>query len=280
MKTPLISSQPTHPASICDSPKMAAVEDLWWDKSGFWFGLHTLYDPVRIPYFRAALAGLKDRNKHPRLLDVGSGAGFAAAGLSDTAETMVLDRSFDPVSQAGPSGARFAVVADAEHLPVIDGHFDAVVASEMLEHVDHPARVVEEAARVTKLGGLLLFSTPTRTLWSRLFLISAAQRWSLTRTLPHDLHNWDSFLTAAEMTGLLDRYGFQLLHISGIGMSPAAVPGAVRALWSLKTGRIAFGEAGERIRLSLTRSTRLAMIGVARRVEGPSIHRLEPTHAE
>jgi hypothetical protein len=45
-------------------------------------------------------------------------------------------------------------------------------------------------------------------------------------------------------------------------MSSTALPEALIALASLKTGPIGFGEAGERIRLSLTQSKRLAMIGV------------------
>ena len=89
------------------------------------------------------------------------------------------------VTLAAPSSVPHAVVADA--LPMPEARYQAVVASEMLEHVNDPARVVEEAARVTMSGGLFLFSTPTRTLWSRLALISAAQRWRPTKILPADL---------------------------------------------------------------------------------------------
>ena len=129
--------------------------------------------------------------------------------------------------------------------------------------------VVHEAARVTVTGGLFLFSTPSRTVWSRLALISAAQRWPLTRVLPSDLHEWDAFLTPRELTGLLRRSGFQLIDLVGIGIRPGDWPKAIAALISLKTGRIGYAEAGRRIELSLVPNRSIAMIGYARRLETP-----------
>lgn len=41
-----------------------------------------------------------------------------------------------------------------------DGHFDVVMASELLEHVHHPRQLLEEVARVLRPGGLLWATTP------------------------------------------------------------------------------------------------------------------------
>jgi glycosyltransferase involved in cell wall biosynthesis len=51
------------------------------------------------------------------------------------------------------------VKADANNLPFKDGEFGFVWCSEVLEHVDSPQRVVDEAKRVGK-HGVILFSTP------------------------------------------------------------------------------------------------------------------------
>ena len=70
--------------------------DSWWDESGSWQGLHALFDPVRIPFFRAALDARFGDKKSVRILDLGSGAGFVAAGLADVGEWIALDVSFQP----------------------------------------------------------------------------------------------------------------------------------------------------------------------------------------
>jgi SAM-dependent methyltransferase len=52
------------------------------------------------------------------------------------------------------------VQADATALPFAGGVFDAVVCAEVLEHVYHPRRVLEEVQRVLKAGGRLLITVP------------------------------------------------------------------------------------------------------------------------
>ena len=236
----------------------------WWSETGFWYGLHTLLDPARVPFFRAVLNG------HPpaarRVLDIGSGAGFVAVGLGDTARFTAIDRSHDAVLEARTAGVPLVAVADATHLPFGDATYDAVICSEVLEHVSDPARAIAEAARVTVPGGLFLFSTPARTVWSRLALIDAAQRWRLTRVLPADLHDWNDFLTREELAYYLERNGFLIRRIAGIGVRARSWPRLLVALALLKMGRIGYAEAGRRIDLMVTDNTQLAMIGYAERM--------------
>lgn len=237
----------------------------WWDEDGFWHGLHTLFDPVRVPFFRAALSAAADHRI--RLLDLGSGAGFVAVGLSDIATVTAIDVT-DTIRQARTAGLANAVQGDGRRLPFRTGIFDAVVCSEVLEHTTDPQALVAESSRVLRPGGLLLFSMPTRTRWSRLVLIDAAQRWRATRVLP-DLHGWEAFLTPAELTTMLADNGFSTRRLTGIGIKARPWPATLTALALLKAGRISYAEAGRRIRLTIANHTRLGMIGYAeRRREG------------
>jgi SAM-dependent methyltransferase len=52
------------------------------------------------------------------------------------------------------------VVADASALPVKDGSIDAIVMSQLLEHVAEPALVIADAFRVLRPGGTLHGSVP------------------------------------------------------------------------------------------------------------------------
>jgi len=52
------------------------------------------------------------------------------------------------------------VQAQAEHLPFRDGSFDAVICSELLEHVFEPAAILREVHRVLHPRGVLLACAP------------------------------------------------------------------------------------------------------------------------
>jgi SAM-dependent methyltransferase len=51
-------------------------------------------------------------------------------------------------------------VSDAAAIPVADGAFDAVLCTEVLEHVPEPIRVVRELGRILRPGGRLLLTAP------------------------------------------------------------------------------------------------------------------------
>ncbi len=51
-------------------------------------------------------------------------------------------------------------VCDATSIPVADASFDAVLCTEMLEHVPEPALVVRELARILRPGGTLILTAP------------------------------------------------------------------------------------------------------------------------
>jgi len=52
------------------------------------------------------------------------------------------------------------VQADAAHVPFEDSCFDAVICSELLEHVPDPPSVLREGHRVLEAGGILLMCVP------------------------------------------------------------------------------------------------------------------------
>ena len=55
---------------------------------------------------------------------------------------------------------RIDYVSDAAAIPVADATFDAVLCTEMLEHVPDPLSVLRELARILRAGGRLMLTAP------------------------------------------------------------------------------------------------------------------------
>lgn len=55
-----------------------------------------------------------------------------------------------------------AIRADVERLPLGTGTFDAVLGIDVLEHLRHPERMLDEAARVLRPGGRVLLTFPAQ----------------------------------------------------------------------------------------------------------------------
>ncbi len=129
-----------------------------------------------------------------RVLEIGCGPGDLAGALfADRARNASdLDYLGTDVSAAEVERARAAHpalefrVASAYELPFADGEFDLVVACEVLEHLESPARALREAERVCR--GHVLISVPWEPLWRLLNLARGAYVTRLGNTPGHLRH--------------------------------------------------------------------------------------------
>lgn len=111
-----------------------------------------------------------------------------------------------------------------ENMPFADAAFDAVIAGDVIEHVENPSHFLREANRVLKIGGRLVISTPQANDWW-----TTLHNWffrGLIRDPDHGehLHNW----TILDMTRLLKKNGFALNKIEGFYLRFPKVPIAFR----------------------------------------------------
>jgi SAM-dependent methyltransferase len=94
------------------------------------------------------------------VLDLGGGEGFVGSLVVGVGNLVVIDAVEDAVRAARDGGVR-AVVGDVRRLPVKDGAADAVLSSDVLEHLpatDVPT-AVKEMGRVLKPGGAAVVHT-------------------------------------------------------------------------------------------------------------------------
>lgn len=162
--------------------------------------------PVFIPYFPSS----------PYVLEIGTGQGLGAIFLAEKlngSRFIAIDYEHDMVKAAIQNIERKGLqdrirveCGDAVALNFKDNTFDAVIAITVLHHVPGYEKAIFEAARVLKLGGVLLLVD---------FDLKASRIFSKLETLfgrPASIFSW------GEMAGVLQKAGFGILKNEFYGM--------------------------------------------------------------
>jgi 2-polyprenyl-6-hydroxyphenyl methylase/3-demethylubiquinone-9 3-methyltransferase len=191
------------------------------------------------------------------VLDIGCGGGFLSNYLATLGHRVSgLDYAADSLAVATRYDATRTVDytrGDACSLPYRSGSFDVVCAMDFLEHIEDPARVIAEAARVLSPSGLFFFHTFNRNWLSWLVVIKGVE-WFVDNT-PVDMHVLRLFLKPQEVAAMCRDHGLQTVQMLG------SRPKVGAAFWRmLRTGNV-----GADFGFAFTPSTRLAYTGFARK---------------
>ena len=96
----------------------------------------------------------------------------------------VVGVDIDPLHARNISPSIEYVVGSLEALPFVSGSFDAVLALDVLEHLDDDTVGLSEARRLVKADGLLLVTVPALpSLWGRQDVVSHHRRRYTRKTL-------------------------------------------------------------------------------------------------
>ncbi len=202
----------------------------WWDPHGSSAMLHRL-NPVRLAYIRDQIDAHWHGDARERFalagrsaIDVGCGAGLLAEPLARLgAEVTGVDAAPENIAaaKAHAEGQGLAITYHAGELAALPpATFDLVTSMEVVEHVTDPAAFIGELAARLAPGGLMILSTPNRTMLSKLLLVEAAER---VGAVPRGTHDWDQFLKPEELTKLLE--GARLEVVDRTGLAPSAAKG-------------------------------------------------------
>lgn len=200
----------------------------WWDPRGSSAMLHRL-NPPRLRYIREQVDahwGGDPRSFRPlagkHALDVGCGAGLLAEPLARMGAGVTgIDAAPELVeaARAHAAGQGLAIDYRAGGIEALDGErFDLVCSLEVIEHTADPAAFVAGLAGALAEGGLLILSTPNRTRLSRLAMIAVAEGSGM---IPRGTHDWERFVTPAELTGMLEAAGLAVRDVRGLAFTLA-----------------------------------------------------------
>ena len=184
----------------------------------------------REAYFLART--LRRTGRRGRLLEVGSGLGFLLAALARATDWEVEGVELSPFG-ARYARERFGLTVrrgtlEEARLPA--GRFDFVIQKDLLEHVSHPRRHLQETWRVMRPGGRLWLITPNGEADVR--PLGAAAAGLDADSLPVLDQGHLSFFTKPQLLRLVADAGFRCVRLRAIG-----VRRGLRALGYLPGGR-------------------------------------------
>lgn len=201
----------------------------------------------------------KNHSGNCAVLDIGCGAGFLSNALALAGHSVTgidLSTSSLDIAKKYDSTSRVRYeIADATAIPYQDSTFDVVCAMDFLEHVEEPGKVIAEASRILKPGGLFFFHTFNRNPLSWLIVIKGVE-WFVKNT-PPNLHIYRLFIKPSELKTFCGQSGLQVEEVLGLRPHFFSWP-----FWKM----IFTGTVSEEFRFQFTKSTLIGYTGVARKV--------------
>ena len=174
------------------------------------------------------------------MLDVGCGGGILSEALARMgAEVQGIDVNDEGIAAASTHAALDHSLigkieytnATVESIAASGRQYDAVIASEVIEHVASVPAFCTALVQATKPGGAIVISTLNRTVKAFALAVVAAEQ--ILRWAPPGTHEWDKFLTPEEIVLAMEDVGkvqdveVALEHIAGMIFDP------LRGEWGL-----------------------------------------------
>lgn len=223
-------STPTGNVDPVELAKFGALAARWWDPTSEFKPLHAI-NPLRLNYINARV-GLSATPSSPqkRVIDIGCGGGILSESMARKGANVTgIDLSDKPLKvaqlhklemqAAGQALALDYRLISAEDMAAEQPEsFDCVTSMEMLEHVPDPASTVQACATLAKPGAWVFFSTLNRNPKSYLFAVVGAEY--LLNLLPKGTHDYQRFITPAELAGFARHAGLIVGEFTGMSYNP------------------------------------------------------------
>jgi len=219
--------QTLDPSEVEKFSRLAAE---WWNPKGK-FGVLHVFNPVRLAHIKEQVCGrfgLDPQERRPfaglRFLDIGCGGGLLSEPMARLGASVVgVDPSEKNIRTASVHAAEQGLSIDyrvgtAESLAAAGENFDVILNMEVIEHVADPKGFTQVCASMLKPSSLMFVATLNRTLKSFGLAIIGAEY--VLGWLPKGTHQWEKFITPAELKGWLSANGLEIKDETGVTFSP------------------------------------------------------------
>jgi polyprenyldihydroxybenzoate methyltransferase/3-demethylubiquinol 3-O-methyltransferase len=219
----------TRNVDMKDIAHLGSMSQAWWDLDGELKALHSL-NQLRVPLIRDGLmsTGLIDSNLEGKsnvleglnLLEVGCGGGILTEALVRLNANVV---GIDPnekllqvaKDRAGTSDrVDYRLETIEEHVSGNQNKYDAVIASEVLEHIKDQRSFLKSCVEAVKPGGSIFITTLNKTQASWLLGIVAAEY--VLKALPRGTHEWNQFISPVDVDKILKEFNCHTVLVHGM----------------------------------------------------------------
>jgi len=212
---------------------------------------------LRNPWIQSVLV---KHFRHPcSVLDIGCGGGLLTnylaqkghlvTGVDLSESSLQIARDLDTTKSVN------YIKANAYQLPFSDKSFDVVCAMDILEHVEQPQVLIQEASRVLKKDGLFFFHTFNRNVWSYLLVIKGID-WCFSNAPPH-MHVYPLFIKPEELKQFCTNQKLNVQEMKGVRIVMEN-----RSFWKLLYKK----KVDENFKFSFTKSLKTGYSGFAKKV--------------
>ncbi|XP_055596875.1 ubiquinone biosynthesis O-methyltransferase, mitochondrial-like [Uranotaenia lowii] len=224
---------PKDSVSQTEISHMAKMVEFWWNPKGPAKMMHTFHQ-VRVPL---VIEGLAEVGKIPsknitsnsaldgiRILEAGCGGGVLAedlaykgayvVGIDPCKEMIDLAKThLETKSKDLKKSIEYHTTTVEEHAKQFANSYDAVVCSEVMEHVDEKESVLEACVRCLKPGGSLYITTENQTMLSWFTFILIPEY--ILKFIPKGTHFYEKFISPESVSCMLAKHGCKTKRVRG-----------------------------------------------------------------
>lgn len=233
------------------------LNDSWHQAKDHPIALLRSENDLRNPWIQSVLV---KNFRHPcSVLDIGCGGGYLTNFLAQKGHLITgVDLSESSLQVAKSLDLTKSVDyrrASAYELPFADKTFDAVCAMDIIEHVENPGLLIQEASRVLKKGGLFFFHTFNRNFWSYLIVIRGVE-WCFSNS-PANMHVYPLFIKPEELKTLCQNQQLDVQELKGVRIALNN-----KSFWKMVFTK----KVDEKLRFVFTESLRTGYSGFAKKI--------------
>lgn len=215
-----------------DVKHMSSFAGDWWDLKGSCKALHEM-NQVRVPFVRDGLitdGGNKEWNVDERLdclegfkiLDVGCGAGILSEALGmygaevvgiDPSELLISTAIDHLATNQYDLNVKYLDELIEDHIVENSGKYDAIVASEVVEHIVDKKSFLKSCVAALKPGGSIFITTISKNWFAWICAIIFGE--FILGLLPKNTHIYDQFISPSDVSDILKELNCRTTQVVG-----------------------------------------------------------------